>query len=584
MVRAIGKVVSRIVTAFCVSILVASTPVSAAVSDMPGNGSSTHPYLVTSCQQLQDMDSNHGAHYKLMRNIDCSGFGNFNMIGNFYASDPFTGVLDGNHHSIIGLQSNLGGPFGYTNGATIKNLQLKDSTYSISTSIYAGTLIDVASNTTLTNVHSSVVMNGSAPQVGGLIGSASNSTISKSSFTGTIGVTGASINGGLAALFGGSSASISDSYSYGMINGATSVGGLIGRINGSSPSITRSYSVSALGNGIANTGGLVGEINTFSPMTLSNSFSASTMVGSVSSIGGIIGEISGDTPTGTTYYDDTRAGGIGACVGNIPMDPYTTCTTVNIADADPMYFKGNFTNAPMSAWDSSSSGPWMSRTNDYPELRGKNLLLANTFTDANGDTINDLTQGTVNSGTDSRGGRVTFVLGQSAYCINDDSGFWTEGPAYTPADDPKYAVQTSSYWETDIYCRDAGAVIPVTMILDKVYDTTKSVLRHFNTATNTYSTISGATFSTVTINGAPKTAVSYTITEGGPLDPDSTADGYIHDPVALVTDTTAANVTVPGAPNAGVGREYSIFVPVVIAVGVMTILALAVVRRATRRY
>lgn len=560
--RGIRRGIVRVVMAFCACILLLPSPASAVPAfDAPGDGTSGHPYLITTCQQLQDMGNLLGAHYKLMRDIDCSTFGNFSMIGNYYASSAFTGTLDGNNYSIIGLQSNLGGPFGYTNGATIKDLQLKDSTYSINTSIYAGALIDVANSTTLTNVHNSVTMNGSAPQVGGLIGASFGTTnITKSSFTGTIGVTGASISGGLVGLFTGDG-SITDSYSYGMINGATIIGGLVGR-NDSEGSIIRSYSASALGNGISRAGGLIGTHNMYMPTTLSDSFSASTMVGSVSSIGGIIGEIDDETPTGATYYDDTRAGGFGACVGNSPATPYA-CDIVNVGGADPNYFKGNSANTPLDNWDFSSSGPWQTRTGEYPELRSKGLLHSNTFFDYNGDGINDQTQGTVNSGADSVGGEVTFVLGQTANCINDNSGFWTTGPTYSPADNASYQVQTSSYWQTDIYCRDAGTAIPVTMILDKVYDTSRSALRHFNPGTDTYSTISGATFSAVTINGMPKTAVSYTITEGGPLDPDGTANGFITDPVALVSNLSLSSAIASGnptVPNTGVRpRGLSIF-------------------------
>lgn len=597
----VSKGVVRFIAVFCVGILLSSSSTSAfaAAFDAPGDGSSSHPYLITTCQQLQDIGNLLTANYKLMRNIDCSSFGSFSMIGNLFASTAFSGTLDGNHFSIIGLSSSLGGPFGSISGATIKDLQLINSTYSISSTIYAGTLADVAGNSTITDVHSSVTMNGTAPQAGGLIGDATNTAISQSSFTGTINVSGSDTTAGIAALFDGSG-SITDSYSSGTISGSTVVGGLVGSIDDSS-SIIRSYSASTLGHASGDVGGLVGEVDSPFSLTILDSFSASTLNGG-SRIGGIAGEVGMATPTGTSFYDATLAGSVNGCSGDNPTHPII-CTAVNIGNTAPNYFKVSSTNAPLNNWDFSSNGAWVTRIGNYPELRSKDAFHSNTFIDLNSDGVNDLTQGTVNTATDLSGGVATFVLGAASHCIDTNSSSWQLGPTFTPTDETKYTVQISSYWQTDIYCRDAGTTIPVTIILDGIYDTSNSVLRYFNPTTSAYSTIGGATFSTVTVGGVPKTAISYTIIEGGPLDPDGTADGFIHDPVALVkvasatatTSTTNSTGVALGVPNTGFVHYATqkistqkpptqpVATPFVIAVGAILIIGFAVVGLASRK-
>jgi hypothetical protein len=559
MKRGVEKGMVRLVAVFCASILLFSTPASAAPAfDAPGDGTSAHPYLVTTCQQLQDMNSLLTAHYKLMRHIDCSSFGTFSSVGNYFENAPFTGEFDGNRYSVIGLKTGTGGMFGYINGATIKNVQLKDSTYTIATGIYAGTLADVAMNSTFTNVHSSVVVNGSSPQMGGLVGDAIHSSFDKSSFTGAVGTT-SEIVGGIAAMFEGNG-SITDSYVRATLAGGQQVGGLVGLNQGpGAQTITRSYSASMLGYATSTVGGLIGEagFGFSTPIALSDSFSASTFNGSGQYLGGIVGQVAhfSSTPTGTTYYDDTLAVGESGCSGNTPSTPLS-CTAVNVGNAEPGYFKDNSTNPPLNNWSFGPNDAWQTRTNDYPELRGKAALRENTFTDMNNDGINDLMQGTVNSATDFNGKDATFVIGSDAQCINDNSMFHQFSLTLGDPVDTGYTLQSPMYWSTDIYCRDAGTAIPVTIIFDKVYDTSGSVLRHYQPASKTYSTISNATFSTVTVGGVPKTAATYTIVEGGSLDPDDTANGFIVDPVALVSAPPAGvgggngNASViPGVPN-----------------------------------
>jgi hypothetical protein len=545
------KLTSRIIAAVLAVILVfPAAALADYIINAPGEGSLSRPYLLTTCDDLQDMDNMLNQNFKMIRNIDCSDHGNFSMIGNSFANTPFTGTLDGSGFAIIGLHATAGGMFGYTSGATIKDVQFVNSTYTISTGIYAGTVVDVAENgTTLTNVHSDVDVGGSAPQMGGLVGILSMSTVEKSSFTGSLD-TGDAM-GGLAGILDTGSV-IQDSFSHGTTTGGTIVGGLAGFMT-QGATINRSYSASTLGHSSTLEGGLIGDAQaSFTNIQINDSFSASTLGGADSYLGAVIGHSNVATPIGNVYFDASLTG-TSDCEGAADYTSFT-CTPIDTI-FQPDYFNGNDTNTPFDQWDFTDSGPW-AVGNEYPILRGYFQSLS--WGDMNDDGIDDSTQGNVFSVTDYEGTDATFVVDPNAWCITDN-GMWRNiGPDWNdPADSPNFTQQLLTYWSIDIYCRDTGTNIPVTVIFDKVYDTSDLVLRHFNVTTKQYSTIP-ATFSTVNIDGTPKTAASYHIADGGPLDGDGDADGFILDPITLAKASVNSAPNTPGAPNTGFNRQPDI--------------------------
>jgi hypothetical protein len=71
-----------------------------------GNGTQADPYLIYTAEQLNIiglLPCERDKHFKLMENIDLAGFSGtaFNIIGT--ESNPFTGVFDGNGHTISNL-------------------------------------------------------------------------------------------------------------------------------------------------------------------------------------------------------------------------------------------------------------------------------------------------------------------------------------------------------------------------------------------------------------------------------------------------------------------------------------------------
>ena len=105
-----------------------------------GAGTESDPYLILNpiqLNQLRNFLNQEGVYFKLMADIDLTEFledenpdQGWQPVGT--SSAPFKGILDGNGKTISGLWINRSntsyvGLFGYCNGATIKNLTIKDA-------------------------------------------------------------------------------------------------------------------------------------------------------------------------------------------------------------------------------------------------------------------------------------------------------------------------------------------------------------------------------------------------------------------------------------------------------------------------
>jgi uncharacterized repeat protein (TIGR01451 family) len=82
----------------------------------------------------------------------------------------------------------------------------------------------------------------------------------------------------------------------------------------------------------------------------------------------------------------------------------------------------------------------------------------------------------------------------------------------------------------DVICSAVGGSATITQYYFGNYDASQFVARKYDVATETYSTIPNATISSVTIGGQPALKISYSVTDGGPLDEDGVANGVIVDP------------------------------------------------------
>jgi hypothetical protein len=208
---------------------------------LSGDGTKDNPFRIYTAEELDlvgmgrcDWDK----HFKLMADIDLSGYSYdaaliapdialLSTIWDFQGT-PFTGIFDGNGHTISNLTitgENYLGLFGQLDAwAIIKNLKLE-----------------------------AVNIKGTGDYIGGLVGSNSGS-ITTCSSTGT--VNGDDYVGGLVGL-NGSYGIINTSYSTSRVNGDHLVGGLIGYNYDSHTFVTMSYSVGRV-TGNSDVGGLLG--------------------------------------------------------------------------------------------------------------------------------------------------------------------------------------------------------------------------------------------------------------------------------------------------------------------------------------
>ena len=151
-----------------------------------GDGTSENPYQIATPEQLvllaQQTNNGTGgdACYILTNDIDLEG--NIGFLWTPIGKDPyyFTGVFDGNNHTIKNMHSSdelKSGFFGGTKGAVIKNINFTDAQISASpdisdiTNAMAGTVAAHAINTSIYNCDVEGKVSTTAWYCGGIIGS-----------------------------------------------------------------------------------------------------------------------------------------------------------------------------------------------------------------------------------------------------------------------------------------------------------------------------------------------------------------------------------------------------------------------------
>lgn len=110
-------------------------------------------------------------------------------------------------------------------------------------------------------------------------------------------------------------------------------------------------------------------------------------------------------------------------------------------------------------------------------------------------------------------------------------------------------------------CNNPNDSTTITIYYDQLYDSADWVARKYDSNTQAYSTVAGASFGSFNQNGTPVTTLTYTIADGDALDEDGVADGTIVDPVGpgipIVTQQPGLQPG-PGAPNSGAGTTLGL--------------------------
>ena len=287
-----------------------------------GTGTSSDPYKIYNPDQLSQVRnflSTPGVCFKLMNNIDLGDWISENYpsqgwqpIGSNNAA--FQGVFDGNGKSITNFSINRSsasyvGFFGYTDGATIKDLTITGTT--VKGGQYTGSLIGYGKSTIISNYTYSGNVTCSS-YGGGVAGYISGGSVSTLTVTSTVTGT-ASYVGGLFGVAGGQT--VTKATFTGSVNGSGYLGGAIGQVANGELTLT-SCTINAPVTGTNDyVGGIIGQ------STNSTNLSSCSQLGSLkgkSNMGGIGGYASGTTTfTNCEHTGDINAGGsnIGGVLG-----------------------------------------------------------------------------------------------------------------------------------------------------------------------------------------------------------------------------------------------------------------------------
>jgi len=358
-----------------------------------GSGTPHYPYLIYDANQMNAIgaDSNDfDKHFKLMADIDLSGYTGteFNIIGTLRPRLPFTGVFDGNGHTISSFaytsRGTYIGLFGYVDdpNAEIKNLGLFAPDVDSRTGNYhLGSLVGQLNGGTITNCYVEVGriagfrMSWPPPNcVGGLVGHNSGKiTNCRSEAV----VSGNEVVGGLVGI-NGNNGTIINCYLTGSVYGTGwEVGGLVGSNHGT---ITNCYSESDV-SGNSCVGGLVGYNHSG---TIANCYAAGSVVGNWGYVGGLVGwnrygAITNSYSTGSVAGNERVGGLVGDNHNGTVTTSFWDVETSGQATSDggtglptaDMQMQVTFTNA---GWDfvgetvNGIKDIWFIPQQDYPHL------------------------------------------------------------------------------------------------------------------------------------------------------------------------------------------------------------------------
>lgn len=208
------------------------------------NGNQADPLVytgytwVSTLDELQNMKDNLAGYYALANSIDANYSSeqgkSFDPIGTS-KDQAFRGRFDGLGFSIFALNvkknDGYAGLFGYTDGATIRNVTLNSG--SVTGDQFTGALVGYASNSTIENIINTQDVTGSG-SVGGIIGYATGgSTLSNLVNVRTVQASGNEVGGIVGTLV--NSRLQGTTYNLGAViaSDSSAVGGLVGRATNS---------------------------------------------------------------------------------------------------------------------------------------------------------------------------------------------------------------------------------------------------------------------------------------------------------------------------------------------------------------
>jgi flagellin-like protein len=367
--------------------------------DYTGDGTPASPYEISTLTELQCMNGDLDAHYKITQNIDASGTSSWNGGDGFEpiggpSRGAFSGELDGRGNLVTGLTINrpnedfvglFGQMGGFVQGVNMENADVtgRDSvgafagqaTGDIEGTFTAGPSASVSGDRfvgglagtvdgSVTNAGSTASVSGSTEVVGGLIGSAGGSaTVSASQAGGT--VTGGDAAGG---LIGSSNGDVDASRARADVTGGNAVGGLIGSTSpagdGPDPTVTKSFALGDVdGNG--GVGGLIGDSTSD---TVTQSYAEGNVQGT-NGVGGVIGGTFDGVTHQNVYASGNVSGGqnVGGYVGNLRSQGGDQVTNVFALGSLSGSSVGGIAGATQDAGNTVTDSYWATHSGSVSE-------------------------------------------------------------------------------------------------------------------------------------------------------------------------------------------------------------------------
>ena len=261
-----------------------------------GSGTENDPYLIRTAEQMNAIGASPGdwdKHFQLRADIDLSEFTGtaYNIIGTEASNESFTGVFDGNDHTISNLSINSSrerytGLFGRVTGE-LMNLGLVNPEV-FSQGSHVGALAGYLFAGTITRCYADGANVWGSNNIGGLVGSCSG-RIYKSYSTGS--VTGDLYVGGLIGIV--DDGTVNMCYSKASVSGNREVGGLAGKTVDEQSVVSNCYSTGSVDGGTY-VGGLLGQVergrafNSYSTGSVSGNQYVGGFTGNIRVLGGVM--------------------------------------------------------------------------------------------------------------------------------------------------------------------------------------------------------------------------------------------------------------------------------------------------------
>lgn len=470
----------------------------------------------------------------------------YNEIGGFIGYSLGAQVTNSSASGVVNSDGNVVGGFV---GGSYCGSSYEDSSASGAVSAqgeyvggFTGSDANECSGSTYTNSFATGNVSGYG-EVGGFIGWASNSTLTRTYARGNVNASAWQAGGliGYSMGYGDFSTNVSQSFAMGNVSTGPdgfNAGGFVGITQGDSNVFTDVFARgSVTGSDII--GGFIGYSSAGTHVL--NGY-ATGQITSGDRIGGFAGAAEGGTNVESSFWDKdttgTALGGDGTPKSTAEMKNIATFTSlVTTGLTSPWDFVENVND------DNANDQIWqiVPNVNDgYPCLNWAASECTNLLTPTI-ESSNDLTS--------AEDGSLVRLDQTGCSVINDSSSI---KESQLEAKDPAYEYPVGLVQFNLSGCT-VGAQATIDLTFTGDYDLKSFVIRKYNPNTKAFTTLStansGLVLTKTTLEGKAALRATYRITDGGALDQDGQPNGEIQDPSGLA-------LQVLGAPNTGIHFEY----------------------------